>query len=176
MPTAEAVRAGAGPFQMRCRFAALFSHCLVACARDSGGEWGSTMDVFGIMSRLGMTGMKILGLCGSLRSQSRRRVLLELFALLGDGEVEIHIFHGLGDLPLFNSDNEHRAPPAVHALWDAVSVADALIVSSPEYAHGMTGTLKNALDWLVGHVPFVGIPVAVLNPSNRAEHADASLQ
>ena len=90
--------------------------------------------------------------------------------------MEFSIFGGLGDLPLFNPDIEHIAPSSVHALWEAVNWSDALIIASPEYAHGITGTIKNALDWLVGCIPFVGKPVAVFNPSHRAEHADASLK
>ena len=54
--------------------------------------------------------------------------------------------------------------------------ADGLIISSPEYAHGVTGTIKNALDWLVGHIPFAYKPVAVFNPSYQSHHADAALK
>jgi len=51
-----------------------------------------------------------------------------------------------------------------------------LLIASPEYAHGVTGVLKNALDWLVASERFFGKPVAVLNASPRAHHADASLR
>ncbi len=56
-----------------------------------------------------------------------------------------------------------------------MGAADGLLVSSPEYAHGVPGALKNALDWLVGGPEFVGKPVALLNASPRAVHAQASL-
>ena len=52
---------------------------------------------------------------------------------------------------------------------------EAVLICSPEYAHGVSGTLKNALDWLVGSGELVGKPVAVLNLSPRATHAHASL-
>ncbi|WP_374642770.1 NADPH-dependent FMN reductase [Hydrogenophaga sp.] len=120
--------------------------------------------------------MKVLGLCGSLRKHSRSLALLEATSILASGQIEFRIFNGLGNLPLFNPDIEHVAPSSVHALWEAVNWADTLIIASPEYAHGVTGTIKNALDWLVGYVPFVGKPVAVFNPSHRAEHADESLK
>lgn len=120
--------------------------------------------------------MKVLALCGSLRKQSRSLALLEATAILAPSQMAFAIFDGLGNLPLFNPDIEHSAPPAVHALWNAVNGSDAIIIASPEYAHGVTGTIKNALDWLVGHIPFVGKPVAVFNPSHRAEHADAALR
>jgi len=51
-----------------------------------------------------------------------------------------------------------------------------LLIASPEYAHGVTGALKNALDWLVSFEPFANKPVALLNASPRAHHADASLR
>src|SRR4051812_48915818 len=72
--------------------------------------------------------------------------------------------------------DEESAPAAsVLVLHDAITTTDAIIIiSSPEYAQGVTGTIKNTLDWLVGHVPFAGKPVALLNPSRRAEHADTN--
>lgn len=120
--------------------------------------------------------MKILALCGSLRQQSRSLVLLEATAMLASSPMDFRIFKGLGDLPLFNPDTEHMASASVHALWREVSWADAVIIASPEYAHGVTGTIKNALDWLVGYIPFAHKPVAVFNPSHRAEHADQALR
>jgi chromate reductase len=89
--------------------------------------------------------------------------------------MDFSIFDGLGELPLFNPDLELSAPASVHALWRAVSWSDAIVIASPEYAHGVTGTIKNALDWLVGYAPFCGKPVAVFKPSHRAEHADEAL-
>ena len=53
--------------------------------------------------------------------------------------------------------------------------ADALLICSPEYARGVPGSLKNALDWLVSSDAFVGKPVALINTSPRATHAQASL-
>jgi NAD(P)H-dependent FMN reductase len=53
--------------------------------------------------------------------------------------------------------------------------ADGLLISSPEYAHGVPGAMKNALDWLVGGDEFIYKPVALLNASPRAAHAQASL-
>ena len=56
-----------------------------------------------------------------------------------------------------------------------ISAADALVIASPEYAHGVSGVIKNALDWLVGLEAFARKPIAVLNASPRASHADAAL-
>ena len=86
------------------------------------------------------------------------------------------VFDGLGQLPLFNPDNETHPPEAVVAFQELVMQSDALLIASPEYAHGVTATIKNALDWLVGFGPFASKPVAILNASARARHADAQLR
>jgi len=120
--------------------------------------------------------MNILALSGSLRSRSVNTALLRAAARLAPPTMSITVFDGLGRLPLFNPDDEVRAPDAVARLRRRVAVADALIIASPEYAHGVTGTIKNALDWLVAFEPFVHKPVAVLNAAPRAHHADATLR
>lgn len=120
--------------------------------------------------------MKLLALCGSLRERSLSAALLQATQALAGAEFEVDIFPGLGALPLFNPDIEPAAPASVHRLWDAVTAADAILIASPEYAHGVTGTLKNALDWLVGHIPFAYKPVAVFNPSFQSRHADEALK
>ncbi len=86
------------------------------------------------------------------------------------------VFCGIGDLPLFNPDYEDYPPTIVTDFRANVAEADALLFASPEYAHGVTGTIKNALDWLVSFEPFADKLVAVLNTSARAHHADESLR
>ncbi|MCV2419618.1 NADPH-dependent FMN reductase [Paucibacter sp. DJ2R-2] len=120
---------------------------------------------------------RVLALCGSLRQHSRCKALLEASRLRAGPDLRFSHFEGLGALPLFNPDLlEAQAPPAVQAFWSAVDAADVLLIASPEYAHGVTSVIKNALDWLVGHIPFTDKPVAVFNPSCRASHADAALK
>lgn len=120
--------------------------------------------------------MTFLGLCGSLRSQSLSAALLRAAQSLAPTGVDIQTFDRLGQLPLFNPELEPDAPEPVIALRDAVTTADAIVIVSPEYAHGVTGTMKNTLDWLVSHIPFAYKPVAVLNPALGAHHADAALK
>ncbi len=50
------------------------------------------------------------------------------------------------------------------------------MIAAPEYAHGVPGALKNALDWLVASETFAGKPVVLINASARAFHAQASLR
>jgi chromate reductase len=60
-------------------------------------------------------------------------------------------------------------------LRSEIGLSDGLLISSPEYAHGVPGSLKNALDWLVASVEFPGKAVALINTSPRATHAPAQL-
>jgi chromate reductase, NAD(P)H dehydrogenase (quinone) len=120
--------------------------------------------------------MKVLGISGSLRAASINSALLRAAQRVAPPGVELTIFQGVGDLPLFNPDLEASLPAPVLALHTAVAASDALLIASPEYAHGVTGAIKNTLDWLVSFEPFVHKHVAVLNASPRAHHADAALR
>jgi len=119
--------------------------------------------------------MKLLALCGSQRSVSMSGGLLRACRELAPAGVDVTIFEEHKQFPLFNP--ELAEPPAgVCALHEAIDDADAVLIASPEYAHGVTGTIKNTLDWLVGHPGFYGTPVAVLNPSWQSHHADESIK
>jgi len=120
--------------------------------------------------------MNILALSGSLRAASGNTMLLRAAARLAPDGVNVVVYPGLGDLPLFNPDTEFPHPPTVAALNSAINAADVLLIASPEYAHGVTGVIKNALDWMVGTEAFVQKPVAVLNAAPRARHADEALR
>lgn len=120
-------------------------------------------------------GVSILALSGSLRAASINSALLRAAARLTPPSCRVTVFESLGTLPLFNPDRDASPPPPVLALRQAVGRAHALIIASPEYAHGVSGVLKNALDWLVSFEGFVAKPVAVLNSAPRAHHAYAAL-
>ena len=120
--------------------------------------------------------MNILGLSGSLRAGSINSTLLRAAGGIAPSDIKVSIFQRLGELPLFNPDLEMSPPANVITLYRAVVEADALLIASPEYAHGVSGTIKNALDWLVGFEPFAGKCVAVLNASPRSHHADDALR
>lgn len=120
--------------------------------------------------------MKVLAISGSLRAASINSMLLRAAVGLAPSHVQLIIFDRIGKLPLFNPDLESHCPQEVLALYKAVAASDALLIASPEYAHGVTGTIKNALDWLVGFEAFAGKIVAVWNASPRAYHADGALR
>ena len=120
--------------------------------------------------------MKILAISGSLRAASINSALLRAIVRSAPDGMNIEIFQRLGELPLFNPDLEIKIPTAVDDFRCRVAVADAILIASPEYAHGVTGAMKNALDWLVGYESFFQKTVAILNTSPRAQHADAALR
>jgi NAD(P)H-dependent FMN reductase len=124
--------------------------------------------------------MRLLAICGSLRAASSNRSALEAARLLlAPAGVEVLPYHGLGELPYFNPDLDSEqapaTPAAVAALRRLVGECDGILISSPEYAHGVPGSLKNALDWLVSCAEFPGKPVALINTAPRAVHAQAAL-
>ena len=122
------------------------------------------------------TPLKVLALCGSLRAASINAALLRAAARIAAPEADIEVADWLGRLPLFNPDLEAALPLAVRTLHLAVAHADAILIATPEYAHGVSGTIKNALDWLVSFEPFIHKPVAIVNASPRAHHADDALR
>ena len=120
--------------------------------------------------------MNVLAISGSLRAASRNSALLRAVARLAPAGMHVAIYGELGQLPLFNPDLEASDPAVVARLRARLIDADAVIIASPEYAHGVTGAMKNALDWMVGCEAFVNKPVVLLNASPRAVHAQASLR
>jgi chromate reductase len=120
--------------------------------------------------------MKIIAISGSLRAASLNTSVLHAARRLAPAGVEIELFEGIGNLPFFNSDLEAEClPQEIARFRTVIGTADGLLVSSPEYARGVSGVMKNALDWLVGSHEFPGKPVALINTSPRATHALASL-
>jgi chromate reductase, NAD(P)H dehydrogenase (quinone) len=117
-----------------------------------------------------------LAISGSLRRASSNSALIAAAARLAPGTVEISIYRGLAEIPPFNPDVESDdAPEAVTRFRAALQACDVVLISSPEYAHGVPGVLKNALDWVVGSGELVNKPIALINASGRATHAWASL-
>jgi chromate reductase len=118
---------------------------------------------------------RILAVSGSLRARSTNTTLLLAAARLAPADVQIDLYKGLGDLPLFNADLDGEEPEAVRKFQTALAAADGILICSPEYAHGVSGAMKNALDWLVSDVALVGKSVALINASPRATYAQEAL-
>ncbi len=111
----------------------------------------------------------VCGIAGSLRTGSLNRALLRAARELAPVGMEIRIFHGMADIPLYNQDVEALGDPEpVQALKRAIGEADALLVVTPEYNHGVPGVLKNAIDWAsrpAGGSVLARKPAAILGAS-----------
>lgn len=91
--------------------------------------------------------LSVLGICGSLRSQSYNRALLRAAQTLSPPDMHITL-HELHEIPLYNDDvYAQGAPDGVVRFRQAIAAADALLISAPEYNYSISGVLKNALDW-----------------------------
>src|SRR5262245_12108706 len=107
-----------------------------------------------------MSGMKVLAIAGSLRTTSSNAALLRAAARVAPAGTELAYYDGLAALPHFSPDLDvEPIPPPVAALRAQIGAVDALAICSPEYAHGMPGSLKNALDWLVSAFEPIDKPV-----------------
>ena len=121
--------------------------------------------------------IRILAISGSLRTRSLNTAVLSAAAILTPPETEMIPYTGLSQLPAFNPDLDTiEPPPVVQALRDEIRKSDGLLISSPEYARGVPGSLKNALDWLVSSPEFPGKPIALINISPRSIEAQAQLR
>lgn len=117
--------------------------------------------------------IKIVGVSGSLRQQSFNTALLRNVAGLLPADAELLIYRELAELPLFNPDIDAlEATPAVAHWRAALRAADAVIFSTPEYAHGVPGALKNALDWVVGSGELVDKPMLLFSASSSPTGGD----
>jgi len=99
-----------------------------------------------------MNNIHLLAISGSLRAHSSNTETLRALTLLAPPEVTITPFDGLAALPHFNPDHDVEGmalPEAVQSLRAQIEAADGIVISSPEYAHGVPGSLKNALDWSI---------------------------
>jgi len=121
----------------------------------------------------------IVAICGSLREGSSNSALLRAAASVAPAGTNVVFYTALGELPHFNPDldEEGSVPPAeVQRLRELLIGADAILISSPEYAHGVPGAFKNMLDWLVSTGELVGKPVALVNAAPAGgEFAQASI-
>lgn len=115
----------------------------------------------------------IFAISGSLRPQSSNGTILRFLAAAAPQDTAFHIYPDLGALPHFIPGEE--APPVVEDFRQQIRAADVVLFCTPEYAHGMPGVLKNALDWTVSSGDFYEKPVAVITASSQGQHGHASL-
>lgn len=115
-----------------------------------------------------MAAIRLAGISGSIRAASFCTAVLRGIQHSLDKGIVLDI-HPLDDVPLYNQDVDADAPPAsVLALRNAIAEAEGVIICSPEYNYGMSGVLKNALDWAsrpYGQAALLGKPVLIMSAS-----------
>jgi chromate reductase len=115
-----------------------------------------------------MAEQKILGFAGSLRAGSYNRLLLRAAAEVAPEQMTIESFD-LTPIPLYNQDLDvGDGPQEVARFKEAIDRADGVLIATPEYQHGISGVLKNALDWASrppGQSVLRGKPMAMMGAS-----------
>lgn len=122
--------------------------------------------------------INILAISGSTRKTSSNINLIKAIALLATETFSITIFEGLTELPHFNPDLDYgqvTEDANVAAFRKQLRDADAVLICTPEYAVGVPGTLKNAIDWTVSTMEFSKKPVALITASTAGSRAHQSL-
>lgn len=117
--------------------------------------------------------MKILAIPGSLRANSSSNKVLQAIADMMPSEVNFTTYKEMESLPHFNDPEE--APEVVLRFREAIKESDAVLICTPEYAFGVPGALKNALDWTVGSGEFIDKPVALITASSQGQYGHAAL-
>ena len=121
-----------------------------------------------------MQKIKILGISGSLRSNSSTRIIMNAVCSLAGDTVDFKIFEDLASMPPF--DDSNTIPGEVEEFRQQLKEADGIFFVSPEYAFGVPGSLKNALDWTVSSGELVNKPAALVVAATGGENAYQSWQ
>ena len=123
-----------------------------------------------------MNKIKILAISGSLSSKSSNMQVLQYIAQLPGTGIEFRLSDSIRELPHFNPELDiEPVPVAVLHFREQLKNADAVLLCTPEYAFGVRGALKNALDWTVSSGEFVNKPLALITASLSGEKAQAAL-
>ncbi|MGH2936415.1 MAG: NADPH-dependent FMN reductase [Gaiellaceae bacterium] len=112
--------------------------------------------------------MRILAVSGSLRAGSYNTELLRAAADAAPEGIEVELWEGIGDLPIYDQDLEEDVPDSVSRLREEWAAADAILFATPEYNGSVPGGLKNAIDWASrpkGEAPLLNKTVAVVGAS-----------
>src|SRR6202041_3300637 len=124
-----------------------------------------------VMSESTNEEVRIVGISGSLRKASFNTALLKVLAEKSASSINIQVVT-LKDIPLYNEDlDTATGVPAVNALKRLISSCDGVLISTPEYNHGIPGVLKNMLDWLsrpVSESCFKNKPVSIISSSSMS--------
>lgn len=114
--------------------------------------------------------MKILAISGSGRQVSTNTSMLRALPKVADSDLQISVFQGVTDLPVFSPDLEvAELPETVQDFINLIQESDGVIIASPEYVRAIPGGVKNAIDWLVSREELIETPIALMHASHRGD-------
>jgi chromate reductase, NAD(P)H dehydrogenase (quinone) len=123
--------------------------------------------------------IRLLLVSGSVSASSANRAVLDVVeraASVRAEQVAVAWSGPVGALPSFQPDLVDDPPPVVASFREQLEAADAIVIAAPEYAGGVAGSMKNALDWCVGSGSIYRRPVAVASAGTTGgQHAQAQL-
>lgn len=109
---------------------------------------------------------KVLAISGSTRQNSTNHSLIKAIADLYAADLNVSVYNGIADLPYFNPDfDNEQLSKKVSDFKEQLNNADGIIICTPEYAHGVPGALKNAIDWTVSSCEFSNKPTLLITAS-----------
>ncbi len=118
----------------------------------------------------------IFAISGSLRLGSSQHIILNKIGDILPSNITYTVYNQLEQIPAFSpSIDTENQPVAVVELRKQLAIADAIIICTPEYAFGVPGALKNAIDWMVSSASFTGKPTALITASTSGQYAHESL-
>lgn len=119
---------------------------------------------------------KILAISGSTRQNSINHSLIQAIVELSAGNLDITVFAGIGGLPQFNPDHDNESVvKEVSDFRQQLKNAEGVIICTPEYAHGVPGTLKNAIDWTISSSSFPNKPTMLITASTGGHYGHQAL-
>ena len=118
------------------------------------------------------TQIRILVISGSLRQDSSNQKIIDQLASIVPHNIDFNIYSDLGKLPHFDGEEIYGI---VDDWRKRIQEADGVLICTPEYAFGIPGSLKNALDWTVSSRDFYEKPVALITASSVGDKGHAAL-
>jgi Predicted flavoprotein len=118
----------------------------------------------------------VFAICGSTRKDSSNLQILTAIKELYQNELNIEIFTGLTEFPLFNPDTQsEHTPEIIKEFRSKIQNADGVLICTPEYVHSVPAVLKNAIEWTIATTVFSEKPVALITASGLGQKAHESL-
>lgn len=123
-----------------------------------------------------MKNKKVLAISGSTRKLSTNYKLIKAIEELSKEYFQLTIFQEIDKLPHFNPDiNEETTADEVNHFRQLLNDANGVIICTPEYAHGVPGSLKNVIDWTVSSCEFSHKPTMLITASTDGQYGHKAL-